>query len=198
MKNHYEKGAALVETVVLLMLLIPLALGLPMLGKMIDLKQTTVQASRYAAWESTVHDDMPADMNVRFFGDINNPIDGSDESPNALWGERAVDEDSADAVEDGTTTPDGTPPSGTALSDLHQELYWMDSDIVVDSASASALLPSAYTANADGANAHDGPAKAIGEFVGFLGVAADATGGVWDTKGIGVWKWTAWCVPKLV
>ena len=106
MKIQSESGAALTETVVMLTVLIPLALGVSMIGKMMDVKQTTVQASRYAVWESTVHDAMPTDMDVRFFGDISNPIvsDPADDAafaPNALWGEI---EDTEDDPSTTTTT----------------------------------------------------------------------------------------------
>ena len=60
------------------------------------------------------------------------------------------------------------------------DLYWIDSKVVVDATAASAHETSAYTADAHGANAHNGVAKEIGEFVGFLGIAADAFGGDWN------------------
>ncbi|MFK7860458.1 MAG: hypothetical protein AB8B64_16685 [Granulosicoccus sp.] len=53
--RSYEKGSALVEFSFLLGVLLPLGFGVSMIGKLTDLKQTTEQASRYAAWEATVY-----------------------------------------------------------------------------------------------------------------------------------------------
>lgn len=170
MVEKHESGAALTETAVLLLVLLPLALGLPMIGKMIDLRQTTVQASRYAAWETTVHDRVPADLDVRFFGDITNPIDGSAEAPNALWGVSANDD----------TSPADASQSSTEPTEQSQVYYWSNSDVLVDTASSGAVSDSAYTADAGDAKAHDGPARTIGKLVGKLGIIADKTGGVWD------------------
>lgn len=46
-----QSGSSLVETLVLCTAMIPLALSLPMLGKLLDLRHTTQLASRYVAWE---------------------------------------------------------------------------------------------------------------------------------------------------
>jgi len=55
---------------------------------MIDLKQTTVQASRYSAWETTVSDQgvTAQHLDQRFFSDASAPIGAADVGPNKLWG----------------------------------------------------------------------------------------------------------------
>ena len=49
-----QTGSALTEFAVLMVVSVPLFLMLPMLGKMADVNQSTIQASRYGAWERTV------------------------------------------------------------------------------------------------------------------------------------------------
>lgn len=49
------KGQAMTETVITAStVLVPIFLLIPLLGKYIDMKQTTIQAARYEAWEYTV------------------------------------------------------------------------------------------------------------------------------------------------
>ncbi len=48
-------GSAMVEFSLLLTVIVPVGLGMAMLGKLTDLRQNTEQASRYAAWEATVY-----------------------------------------------------------------------------------------------------------------------------------------------
>ena len=90
MKSHMKccNGAALTETFVLMFVLIPIMLGIPMIGKLIDLRQTTVQASRYAAWETTVNQTgiPPDNLKARFFSDSNVALGGDASAPHALWG----------------------------------------------------------------------------------------------------------------
>ena len=49
------KGSAMVEFALLLGVMLPVGLGVAMLGKLADLTHTTEQASRYATWEATVY-----------------------------------------------------------------------------------------------------------------------------------------------
>lgn len=50
-----QRGQALAEfTIAAAFVLIPLFLMIPLLGKFMDMKATTIQAARYAAWERTV------------------------------------------------------------------------------------------------------------------------------------------------
>lgn len=86
-----QRGAALAETIVLMVVMLPLMFAVPMIGKLVDLRQTAVQGARYAAWEATVHEaaDAPAQLSERFFGDGKAPIvtgaNGGGRS--LLWGE---------------------------------------------------------------------------------------------------------------
>lgn len=86
-----QTGAALVELFVLSLVMIPLMFAIPMIGKLVDLRQNAVQASRYAAWEATVRTPgsaAPARMKSRFFGDGDAAIVSaqSDAGSNSLWG----------------------------------------------------------------------------------------------------------------
>lgn len=89
------RGSAMTEFYFLTMIMLPLFFGIPMIGKLIDLKQAAVQASRYAAWEATVHSgadehaNAPAYMQDRFFGDEDALISSapSEEGHNKLWGD---------------------------------------------------------------------------------------------------------------
>jgi len=81
----------MVEFAVLSGVMVPLFFGVPMLGKLIDLRQMTVQASRYAAWEATVATsvgDGPLALDERFFGDPAAPIRSAPTTRghNPLWG----------------------------------------------------------------------------------------------------------------
>lgn len=75
--------------------MVPVLFGVVMIGKLVDLKQTTEQAVRYAAWESTVHPSnspnslQPFAIKERFFGAPDNAIQsvGSEAGANRLWGE---------------------------------------------------------------------------------------------------------------
>ena len=79
MKLRKQTGAALVESFFICGVLTIFLIGIPMLGKSIDLKQTTIQASRYAAWEKTVYVDSTQvdQVDTRFFKDASAPISSS-------------------------------------------------------------------------------------------------------------------------
>lgn len=89
-----DKGSALTETVILCIVMVPLTFMLPIIGKLIDLKQTTIQASRYAAWQQTVTtgNTAPADIRARFYQDPavqlhTHQVEQGDKSArNILWG----------------------------------------------------------------------------------------------------------------
>jgi hypothetical protein len=51
---RYQSGQALTEFVVMCLVLVPLFVLLPMLGKYIDINHATIKASRYVAWERAV------------------------------------------------------------------------------------------------------------------------------------------------
>ncbi len=95
MNRHY--GGALIEFVYLSMIMAPLFFAIPMIGKLIDLKQTTIQASRYSAWETTVYPggsngNMPTAVKERFFGDNKNAFVSysSEAGSNPLWGDDEI------------------------------------------------------------------------------------------------------------
>ena len=54
-KKH--RGSAMTEFAVLCVVMVPMFSIMPLLGKVSDINQTTIQASRYAAWERTIHDE---------------------------------------------------------------------------------------------------------------------------------------------
>jgi len=85
------KGAALTEMVVLMVVMVPLMFAMPMIGKLIDLRQTALQASRYATWEATVasgNTDRAPQVGARFFGEAAGSMSTrpAERSANLLWG----------------------------------------------------------------------------------------------------------------
>lgn len=69
-----QRGGAAVEMVILLVVMVPLFTALPLLGKISDINNTTIQSSRYLAWERTVSSDshktplaVTTEINNRFF-----------------------------------------------------------------------------------------------------------------------------------
>ncbi len=91
-------GSALVETTILMLVMLPVVFGLAMVGNLIDLKQTTEQAARYSAWESTVYPDASANstsvdtVNDRFFAVSESPISSqpNTSAQNRLWGSQGL------------------------------------------------------------------------------------------------------------
>ncbi len=49
-----QTGAALVETAILMTVFVPVFIGIPLLGKYLDIQAATLDAGRYAVWERTV------------------------------------------------------------------------------------------------------------------------------------------------
>lgn len=93
--NSYPKvrGNALVETTVLMLVMLPLVFAMALMGNLIDLKQTTEQAARYVAWESTVETPNTESISIplvsdRFYESAGNPILSVPipVSVNRLWG----------------------------------------------------------------------------------------------------------------
>lgn len=101
-------GSAMIEFALLLLVMVPLFIGIPMIGKLIDLRQTNEQAARYAAWESTVYpqnalvDGKPYAVKQRFYSDASHVLSSqaSDAGVNALWGEKQ-DSDPAGWINEG-------------------------------------------------------------------------------------------------
>ncbi|MEE9424941.1 MAG: hypothetical protein V3V18_08160 [Methylococcales bacterium] len=92
--THNQSGSAMTEFVVLAVVLVPALTMMPWMGKVSSINQTTIQASRYAAWEMTVTDKSPSqlrdEVENRFFTDADvmlnqNQGKGVITSKNALW-----------------------------------------------------------------------------------------------------------------
>jgi len=58
-----QRGSAMTEFAVLSLVMVPMFSVMPLLGKVSDMNQSTIQASRYAAWERTIHDESDKDDN---------------------------------------------------------------------------------------------------------------------------------------
>ncbi|ASJ74658.1 TadE/TadG family type IV pilus assembly protein [Granulosicoccus antarcticus] len=90
-----QAGSALIETAVLMTVMLPVVFGIVMIGKLIDLKQTSEQAGRYTAWEATVYPQSGQNairtgaVKERFFSAADTPImtAASDPASNRLWGD---------------------------------------------------------------------------------------------------------------
>ena len=90
---RYE-GAALTEFVVLCIAMVPLMFAVPMLGNLIDAKQASIQAGRYATWEATVHpsrQDSAVVLKDRFFTDEESQILSLRSSRLIIYGEAIQD-----------------------------------------------------------------------------------------------------------
>lgn len=89
-----QRGSALVETTILMVVMLPLVYAVAMIGKLIDLKQNVEQASRYAAWEATVYPasgtggSAPQNITQRFFGSPEDLLQSHAVEPgnHSLWG----------------------------------------------------------------------------------------------------------------
>lgn len=86
-----QRGQATTEFVVLALVLVPLVLAVPLLGKYIDLIQTAETASRYVAFEATVQPktgtpkseaEIAAEVRRRFFSNTDAPIKTGDTAGN--------------------------------------------------------------------------------------------------------------------
>lgn len=70
--GHRQGGQAMVEMVIVAaFVLLPLFLAIPIIGKYLDVRTATVEASRYAAWERTVWYGGAAASNIGWFGSTN-------------------------------------------------------------------------------------------------------------------------------
>jgi len=103
--QNSQRGGALVESLLICGVLVIFMIGIPMMGSIVDLKQKTIEASRYAAWEKTVQDpNQPqADqIDVRFFKNESAPISsirpGDDlVGENLLWGAQELNQETSTA-----------------------------------------------------------------------------------------------------
>jgi hypothetical protein len=147
-QRERQRGQALAEfTIAAAFVLIPLFLMIPLLGKFMDMKATTIQAARYAAWERTAwygnadwaagqksDAQIQSEVQQRFFADsATTPLRSSDKTQSGaavgkpLWhdhtGAPMLSAYSADAGK-GTQTP-GT--MDVVLSDVHKFVEVIDS-----------------------------------------------------------------------
>ena len=169
-----QSGSALVEFIVVSAVLIPIMFGIPMIGKIINLKQTTAQASRYSAWETTVSDIPAQKIDQRFFSDSSAPIGSTDVGPNTLWG--PVD-----------TTAATTQAGAAANQGQSRGSYLADTTVVVSSSAASsdasAYQPGVKSSSVQYAPAaREGAAHMVGSAVDKLGAIAGKSGGNWDME----------------
>ena len=102
-----QRGQALTEfCVAAAFVLVPLFLMIPLLGKYIDMKASTIQAARYASWERTVwygssewggaqksDQQIAAEVNHRFFSQPSNAADPALKSTDKLPGSSATSKD---------------------------------------------------------------------------------------------------------
>lgn len=168
-----QAGSALTEFIVLTVVLVPLMFGIPMIGKMIDLKQTTVQASRYSAWETTVNSGGATAQTIdqRFFSDASAPIGETAPAPNSLWG--VPTQPSGDQ----TTAREGEDPAQILSG------YMADTAVTVG-AGATMAAPSAYEPGMKNGvqyapAASEGAARQVGKAVNAIGGLEHSSGGEW-------------------
>jgi len=103
--SRNQAGAAITEMLVLMTAMIPLAFAIPMMGKMLDLRHTTIMASRYVAWEEAkgpaaiAASRTPDVVGSRFYLDPDSAIrtaaggngqQGNGGGTNRLWGAAAA------------------------------------------------------------------------------------------------------------
>lgn len=102
MSNSHQTGQSTIEMIILSIILIPLFLIVPILGKYMDIAQTTSTASRYVAFEGATHHnasmsgwksdtELATEMRRRFYSQhslsikTNDVVNEIDEDRNPLW-----------------------------------------------------------------------------------------------------------------
>lgn len=102
MSNKYQTGQSTIEMIILSLVLVPLFLIVPILGKYMDMAQTTSIASRYVAFEGTTHHnaslsgwksdtELAKEVRRRFYSQhslsikTNDVVSEIDEDRNGLW-----------------------------------------------------------------------------------------------------------------
>ncbi len=88
-----HRGSAITEVIVALLALAPFMIGIPMLGKQLDVKHKSMDAARYAVWERTVWrssgvdrksaDDITLEARDRMLGDARAPLVATQDLRNA-------------------------------------------------------------------------------------------------------------------
>ena len=134
MQQSYSRGSSITEFIIIMAFFVPVMFAMPLIAKYGDIKNKTIEASRYAAWERTVWSgggdtssalsstrndgnrevfkskiDLRKEIDHRFFG---NPVQGlHDDTPsvNNLWRHRG-DEFmlTGDISDDPSDTPERT------------------------------------------------------------------------------------------
>ena len=125
-----QSGSAMIETLAISGVLVTFMIGIPMIGTLIDLKQNTIQASRYAAWEKTVQKNsinVEDQIDARFFMDASSPIrtiePGENQlGTNLLWGHKRTTAAPASANGSAPGTNGGGADTGNSreLLPLHE------------------------------------------------------------------------------
>lgn len=102
MSNKYQTGQSSIEIIILSLVLVPLFLIVPILGKYMDMAQTTSIASRYVAFEGAAHhgashsgwksdSDLATEVRRRFYSQhslsikTNDVVSEIDADRNPLW-----------------------------------------------------------------------------------------------------------------
>lgn len=99
--QHRNQGTAITEVIVALLALSPFLIGIPLLGKQLDIKHKNIDAVRYAVWERTVWrnsgshrkdgEDITLEARDRLLGDPRAAVVASDDlrsdgvTENRLW-----------------------------------------------------------------------------------------------------------------
>lgn len=178
-----QRGAAFTEMLVLMIVMIPLAYSIPMLGKMLDLRHTTIMASRYLAWEEAKGPAASADSRTpdvvgsRFYLAPDSAIQTLTDTEarqsgvtgaNPLWGER------------GPTNRNTTPPSDTNLTPAPSSPNLWSRMSFDDSV---AHMPDAMYAST-GARSLGGAAGSVADSIATAGGLLNFASGVnWDLEG---------------
>ena len=102
--RHGQRGQATTEFVVLALVLVPLMIALPLMGKYLDLMQATEASSRYVAFEAAARNtsnswktdaELATEVRRRFFSNSNAPVKTDDvagdfsANRNPLWVDQA-------------------------------------------------------------------------------------------------------------
>jgi len=91
MNRSTQKGAAMVESVLIVASLVVLLVAIPKLAKYQDVRQVTVDASRYATWQMTVSEATDREKIIdRMFSEPDAPIrsQNSELGENLFWGSK--------------------------------------------------------------------------------------------------------------
>ncbi|MBX2878389.1 MAG: hypothetical protein KTR32_00575 [Granulosicoccus sp.] len=160
------KGGATLETIIIVSLLLPIVFGLVMIGKLIDLRQVSELAGRYAAWQTTVNsrislsDSQSVIVHNRFYTDplrvISTEADNQvshGTSNNRLWGQS----------------------TSSTLNNLSSQ-----TDVQIEK---EKTVLTAYSFDLSAAPVATGMGETVEQLGSILG---DAQGNAWDIEGNGI------------